>query len=232
MPKQKIPIKYIYKTNNMSTIFFGKKMLEPDTHADDDPEFGGILLAIIHAVTLPFSILGAHIKTILDYVTRKPIELADLQEAQDNLMTLSDAKFDCCINGILKYEAKSDASQMLISELILAKQKEAEAKHSFQFNKKQELLEAKMAKMKIFRDSKLYQKAKAQGYELQYSPELSKDDMDQLREAIKSHFPILENERRNKQKQLIINYLQNIINAGKKLQNIIVSETKKLTRGG
>lgn len=204
----------IFAHNAVGTFFGGYRKY-------DDP-----IIWIVHSVLLPISVtVGAGIKTLIDVKSRHEINDEELKQIDQGLENLKGSDFDAFIYNVTQYPAKSNASRLLITNLREERLREQALIDEYAAKEKYHFLENKLNEFKKVNEAD--NNLPYVRLEVNTHCSLTEDDKQILNDKIKPYIEQQENERRNKQRDLIKIYLHDEINAGKKMQHIIKDEVSR-----
>lgn len=187
---------------------------------------------LFHTLFLPISLtVGAGVKTGVDAMSRKELSTEDLQIVKIQLATLSDEQLDQVVADVIKYNPKSELSRSLKTTLqdinAAADQELAKLKKSvfdqFASEKQQEFFTAISEK---FGAANKMQASQLIIKETDFTAEESKQMQDKI--AAES-IGIVANKRKQ-QLEAIQGYLDNNINAGTKMEQVIEQSVRNMPK--
>lgn len=219
MKKEKIDKVALYKGNAKQTFFGGFHMESSDNPLVD------IVVAGLHLTLLPLTLtLGAGGKTLIDIWSRHPLYEEDKSQLKISIekLKLNGGAFDRVIEQIVKYPGQSKASSELIRGLKTLEDKEWGSLNEFKQNIMDNSIRSKIQRK--FKHRKVDDMAGANTQALSPFTEVELKEFEQQIELYRSITTSVN--RREAQVKLLINYLNQTENIGKKLENIIFDEVE------
>lgn len=199
----------VWVRNFKGAFHYGYKFIEKGG-------FKGNVLPFLHTFALPFTLtFGVTIKTIVDVRSRKLLGDTQLDALKAAINAMEDNPFNAKIALLYGNSAKSNSSRLLISHLWKAQQHEKE--HFSQ------LIANKKGAIKRKREIEEYRRRNREGENLDRYPLVSLSQAE-ANAIIQKHQPDSAQFYKNRieeQKTLLLSFLNDSHNAGKKTEHVL-----------